>query len=111
MSGETQLPGGTIMPIGHVASQNIQAALKTKGIDVGAEIIEKFIRDEINVMSAHFQMAVSEVQAQYEAEVLKMKHEVAEIRAAWTYVKANRIKVLSVLSSVAGIAAAIGHFV
>lgn len=108
MSGPVQVGTGTIMTIGHQAALNIQAVLKAKGIAVGAEAIEAAIRDEINMMSSHFSLAVAEAQDHFEAEVLKVKKSVAGIVAA---VAQNKIVVGGIAVAVFVLGVAVGHLV
>lgn len=113
-------PQGQLVEIGEVAAANIVKRLR---LDVGlpaaaaANIVAEVknaIRDEINAMSSHFTLAVHDVQTQYEAETLKLKAEyekaVAEITGAFSYVKANWVKVAAVVSAVSAVAALVGHF-
>jgi hypothetical protein len=104
-----QAAPGQLVEIGQVAAQNIVARLKLGTGKAEADVanvvaeVKNAIRDEINTMSSHFTLAVSDVQTHYEAEVLKVK-------SAFTYVKANPGKVASVLSAVAAVAGIVGHF-
>lgn len=108
MTGPVQVGNGTIMSIGHQASLNIQAVLKAKGIEVGAEAIEAAIRDEINMMSSHFSLAVAEAQDHFEAEVLKVKKSVAGIVAA---VAQNKIVIGGGAALVFLLGVVVGHIV
>lgn len=108
MTGPTQVGNGTIMSIGHVASLNIQAVLKAKGIEVAAQTIETAIKDEINMMSSHFSLAVAEAQDHFEAEVLKVKKSVAGIVAA---VAQNKWMIAAAALGVFVLGVAVGRFV
>ena len=92
---------GQLRTIGDVAAQNITKAL---GLPAqAAKTIERAIADEIQAMSSHFTLAIADVQTQYEIEV-------ARVKAAFSYVKANPVKVGLVLASVFALGAIVGHF-
>lgn len=82
--------------IGEVAAQNIANTLKLPA--EAAKVVEAAIRDEINMMSSHFTLAIADVQTTYESETARLKKdyetEVAKIKSAFTYVEANVGRVL-----------------
>lgn len=122
---------GQLMDIGTVAAHNI--ALAIGAADEHVQTIKNAIRDEIQAMSSHFTLAVADLGTQYEADVLKLKQEkddfitaakareaqylasakaeIAKIKSAFSYVEANRGKVLAVLAAVVALGVLIGHFV
>ena len=102
MTEQAAAAPGQLVKIGTVAAANI---VKRLGMaETAVDTVEKAIADEINAMSAHFSLAIADVQTQYEAEVLKIK-------SAFTYVKANKVTVASVLGTVAAVAGVLGHLV
>ena len=81
MTEQAAAAPGQLVKIGTVAAANI---VKRLGMaETAVDTVEKAIADEINAMSAHFSLAVADVQTQYEAEVLKIK-------STFSYIKANR---------------------
>ena len=82
---------GQLVKIGTVAAANIAKALKLP--EEAVQVVERAISDEINAMSSHFTLAVADVQTQYEAEVLRVK-------SAFTYVAANKWRVVAALAGV-----------
>ena len=89
MTNEIQNGTAQIVKIGTVAAQNI---VKRLGLAASAvDTVEKAIADEINAMSAHFTLAVSDLQTSFEAETLKLKAkfeaDLADVKAAWNYVR------------------------
>jgi hypothetical protein len=104
---------GQLVKIGTVAAANI---VKRLGLaETAVDTVEKAIADEINSMSSHFTLAVADVQTQYEADTAKLKADyekaVVEVKSVFTYVKANKVKVASVLGAVAAVAGVLGHLV
>ena len=102
-----------LIDIGTVAAANIANAIKAPAESVPS--IKKAIQDEINAMSSHFTLAVSDVQTQYEAEVYKLRakfeSDVAVIKSEWSFVKSNPGKIGVVAAVVVLIAGVVGHFV
>ena len=109
-----------IVEIGEVAAADI---VKRLNLYVGktedeakliVQTVKTAIRDEIQAMSSHFTLAVSDVQTHYEAETLRLKAEydkaVASVKSDFNWVKANRGKIAAAVSAVAAVAGFIGHF-
>lgn len=88
---EVSAAPGKLVKIGTVAAANIAKALKLP--EEAVQVVEKALEDEINAMSSHFTLAVADVQTQYEAEVLRVK-------SVFTYLEANRWRVVAVLAAV-----------
>lgn len=106
MTEPVELPGGTIVPIGHLAANNIHQALKARGIDAGVEAIEAAIKDEIQMMSSHFTMAFAEIEAQAQHDLLAVKHSYAGLVArAW----ANKWVVAGAVAAVFAVGVVIGR--
>lgn len=77
--------GGQLMDIGEVASRNIVQALGLNQSDVPT--VKQAIRDEIQAMSSHFTMAVSDAQFQ-------MEQSVREIKSTYRYARDNVYAIL-----------------
>lgn len=115
-----QAQASGLAEIGEVAAANIVKRLKLDAgkADAGAakvvQEVKNAIRDEINAMSSHFTLAVSDVQTHYEAETLKLKAEyekaVAAVKSDFNWVKANRVKIAVAVSAVSAVAGFVGHF-
>ncbi len=89
MTDQVAVPRGQLVKIGTVAAANI---VKRLGLAASAvDSVEHAIADEINAMSAHFTLAVADVQTQYEVEL-------ARIKSAWNYLEANRAIVILTLA-------------
>lgn len=109
-----------LVEIGEVAAANIVKRLKLDAGKPEAEVakvvteVKNAIRDEINAMSSHFTLAVSDVQTHYEAETLRLKDKydeaVAAVKSDFNWVKANKVKIAAAVSAVSAVAALIGHF-
>ena len=98
---QTPQATGQLIDIGTVAAANIAKALGVEEKHVGT--IKQAIRDEINAMSSHFTLAVSDVQTQYEAELNR-------IRSTFSYVAANKVLVGVTLAVVFVLGVVVGHF-
>jgi hypothetical protein len=110
---------GELMDIGTVAAHNIVNVLGLAEDKVTT--VRDAIRDEIQLMGAHFSSAMSDVSTHFEVETNKVKAEYAALQAtlkaehakaiaAFSYVKANKVKVASGLGIAGAIGAALVHF-
>lgn len=96
------LEGGVLMTIGTVASRNIAAALSLG--EEAAPAIETAIKDEIDMLSSHFTLAIADVSTQHEIAEIALKKafdekladaverfhvKVNEIRSTYNWLRAN----------------------
>jgi hypothetical protein len=106
MTDAAQAAPGQLVEIGTVAAQNIALAINVPAEHVPT--IKKAIADEINAMSSHFTLALSDVQTQYEAEVYQAKaafeKEVTKIKSVYSFVQAN----IGVLIGISAVVFALG---
>lgn len=95
--------GGVLMDIGEVAARNI--VMSAEGLaqkDVAT--VKKAIANEIGAMSSHFTLALSDVQTQYEVEVAKVK-------STFSFVKANKVKLIAAAVALLLVGGLVGHYV
>lgn len=108
-----QAQPGQLVDIGTVAAANIAKAINAP--DAAVPVIRNAIRDEIGAMSSHFTLAISDVQTGNEAELLKLKaayaKDVAEIKAAFSFVKSNKALVIGTLAFAALLGAVVARLV
>jgi hypothetical protein len=110
---------GQIRTIGDIAAQNITKALSLP--ESATKTVETAIADEINAMSAHFTMALADVQTYYDSEVAKFDKTAASLRSEFdsqlaivksefSYIAANPVKVGVAILVLLTAGFLVGHF-
>lgn len=95
--------GGQLVSVGSFAAKNIVAAVpELQGIAGLEEKIEAAIKNEVDMVATHMSLVVGDLQAQAEAELLKIKY---GFRWAQTY----PVTALLAAAALIAIGALVGH--
>jgi hypothetical protein len=90
-----------LVKVSTVTAQNIVAALGLEQTEAKVAAVEQALSDELAALQTHFALAVTDIQNSYRIAL-------AEAVSAFSYVKANPLKITLALGGVVAVVFALG---